>query len=420
MRLPTWLKIALAAAALLLFAFLLFRLPAVQNRLAWRVDFALAYLRGMVNPVGDVPTALPPPEVKVVSRLEHTPTATLTPTEAPISTLTPGPTPTPVASPTPIPAVVSLSAPLWEKQDANNCGPATLALYLRAYGWEGDQFDISDQLKPQRADRNVNVEELIYFAKNRAGWLNAEFRVGGDIETLKQLIAAGIPVMIEESFLLETQYWPNDDQWAAHYNLVTGYDDATQTFTTQDSYIGPDQKVSYEKLDEYWHSFNHVYILLYPPDKEEAVKSILGPHWDVDYNRQHALEKAQAETEENPDDAYAWFNLGTNLVYFERYHEAADAYDQARRLGLPQRMLRYQFGPFFAYFHTRRMDDLKALTDYALQITPNAEEALLWQGWMFFRNGDKNGAIANFQQALAENPFYQDARYAIDFVQSSQ
>ena len=26
--------------------------------------------------------------------------------------------------------------------------------------------------------------------------------------------------------------------------------------------------------------------------------------------------------------------------------------------GLPQRMLRYQFGPFFAYFHTGRIDDL--------------------------------------------------------------
>jgi tetratricopeptide (TPR) repeat protein len=244
--------------------------------------------------------------------------------------------------------------------------------------------------------------------------------VGGDLETIKKLLAAGIPVMIEESFQLETQYWPNDDQWAAHYNLVTGYDDASQTFTTQDSYIGPDQKIPYEKLNEFWRSFNFVYILLYPPEKEETVKAILGPHWDIDYNRQHALEMAQADAEQNPDSAYAWFNVGTNLVYFERYHEAAGAYDRARQLGLPQRMLRYQFGPFFAYFHTRRMDDLKALTDYALQITPNSEEALLWQGWMFFRSGDSNGAMTSFQQALVENPFYQDAQYAINFVQENQ
>jgi hypothetical protein len=98
---------------------------------------------------------------------------------------------------------VSLSAPQWEKQTANNCGPASLALYLRTYGWEGDQEDISQLLKPQTDDRNVNVEELVYFARNHTGWLNAEFRVGGDIERLKAFLAAGIPVLIEEGFILE-------------------------------------------------------------------------------------------------------------------------------------------------------------------------------------------------------------------------
>jgi tetratricopeptide (TPR) repeat protein len=197
---------------------------------------------------------------------------------------------------------------------------------------------------------------------------------------------------------------------------LTGYDDAAQIFTAQDSFHGPDQKVPYKTVEEYWHSFNHVYILVYPPTMEETVKSILGPHWDVNYNRQQALDATQAAVQADPQDAYAWFNLGTNFVYFERYTEAAGAYDQARQLGLPQRMLRYQFGPFFAYFHTRRMDDLQALTDYALQITRNAEEALLWRGWMLYRQGDKPAAIESFRQALVENPYYQDARYAIDFV----
>jgi tetratricopeptide (TPR) repeat protein len=409
-------KIPLALFLLVIFAFLLYQLPPVNSRLGWRLDFAMAYLRGIVNPVGELPTALPPPQVITISRAEPT----STPTSAPTATITPGPTPTPTPSPTPIPGLISLTPPLWEKQDANNCGPTTMALYLRYFGWEGDQHDIADQLKPQRDDRNVNVEELMYYVKTRAGWLNSEFRVGGDLETIKKLLAAGIPVMIEESFQLETQYWPNDDQWAAHYNLITGYDDTTQTFTAQDTYLGPDRKVPYEKLKEYWQSFNYVYIMLYPPEKEETVKAILGAQWDVDYNRQHALELAQREAEQNPDNPYTWFNVGTNLVYFERYDEAATAYDQARRIGLPQRFLRYQFGPFFAYFHARRMDDLKAMTDYALQITPNSEEALLWQGWMFYRNGDTNAALTNFQQALAENPSYQDARYAIDFVSSSQ
>ena len=39
---------------------------------------------------------------------------------------------------------------------------------------------------------------------------------------------------------------------------------------------------------------------------------------------------------------FAWFNLGSDLVYFDRYEEAALAYDKARELGLPLRMFRYQ------------------------------------------------------------------------------
>ncbi len=399
--------------ALALAGFLIYQLPPVNRRLAWRLDFAMAYLRGVVHPVGEMPTALPQPAVRVTSNPIATPDV-----EQP--TLAPSPTPSvPTPSPTPIPASASLPPPAWERQDINNCGPATLTMYLRFYGWDGNQFDIAGLLKPQRDDRNVNVEELVYYVRTHVGWLNTIYRVGGDLGLLKKLLAAGFPVMIEETFHFADPFWPNDDLWAAHYNLLTGYDDEKQIMTAQDSFYGGDQKVSYQKVEEYWRAFNHVYILVYPPEKEETVKSILGADWDEKTNRQRALETTQAAANANPRDAFAWFNLGTNLVYFERYNDAALAYDRARAIGLPQRMLRYQFGPFFAYFHTRRLDDLLALTEYALKITPNAEEAMLWHGWALYRSGDTNGAIADFRAALEQNPNYADAKYALDFAQAN-
>ncbi len=109
---------------------------------------------------------------------------------------------------------------------------------------------------------------------------------------------------------------------------------------------------------------------------------------------------AQAATEKDPSDAFAWFNVGSNLVYFERYDEANAAYDKARELGLPQRMFRYQFGPFIANFQANRTDDLLALTDYALQRTDMSEETWLWHGWALYRKGDTKGAIENWRKAL--------------------
>ena len=331
-----------ACMGLALAGWLAYQLPPVKQRLGWRVDFAMAYLRGVVRPVGEVPTPLPQPAVRVTSNPGgDTPGVTDTPWPVPVSSPTPA---LPTPSPTPIPASASLPAPAWERQDINNCGPTSLAMYLRFYGWEGDQFDIDEVLKPERNDRNVNVEELVYYVRTQAAWLSVIYRVGGDLTVLKKLLAAGFPVMIEETFRFAESYWPNDDRWAAHYNLLTGYDDAQRVFTGQDSFYGADQKITYQKLDEYWHTFNHVYILIYLPEQEERVKSILGEDWDEKANRQRALEEAQAAVDANPGDAFAWFNVGTNLVYFERYDEAAVAYDRARAIGLPQRMLRYQFG----------------------------------------------------------------------------
>lgn len=411
MRKPNLTRIVLILGGLVLLICAAYWSPPVQEKLAWRVDFALTYLRAWAQPVEAMPTSLPQPRLRITSR----PTQILT-TPEPTNTVTPGPTPSPTPSPTPIPEVVSLPAPAFEKQDINACGPASLAMYLRVYGWKGTQADISSVLKPLREDRNVNVDELAYYMRTHVGWLNVEYRVGGTLELLKRLLAAGFPVIIEEGFKLDQSYWPNDDLWGAHYLLLTGYDDHAENFTIQDSFYGANKKATYPATDTSWQAFNRVYFLVYPPEQEAAIKAILGKDWDADANRQRALETAEAETKSQPENAYAWFNLGSNLVYFERYAEASDAYDQARNLGLPQRMLRYQFGPFIAYFHSGQIDDLLTMTEYSLKITRNSEEALLWHGWAVYRKGDLNQAVLDWRAALKAHPGYPDAEYALKFV----
>jgi hypothetical protein len=120
------------------------------------------------------------------------------------------------------------------------------------------------------------------------------------------------------------------------------------------------------------------------------------------------------------------------LTYFasqandlQRYQEATQTFDQAFTIGLPQRMTRYQFWPFSAYFNADRID-------YLLEITENtykpingyyAEEALLWHGWGLWRLWQQSneqhyldGAIADWRKALEVHRGYDDAIYALQFV----
>jgi tetratricopeptide (TPR) repeat protein len=403
-------NMAFAGVGLVVLAILIYQIPAINDRLSWRYEVAKTYIRNVLHPVGNVPTAIPNTLVPQ-STVAITPSVTVTPEV--VSTPIPA-----TATPIPLPAQAMLTSPPYEKQTANNCGPAALAMMLRMFGWTGTQKDISDVIKPVNGDRNVNPEELAYWVRNYAGWLGVEYRVGGDLDMLKRLIAARYPVIIEGTTSLnpDDTGWPDDDLWAAHYLLLTAYDDGTQTFTVQDTYHGADQKVAYDKLVSEWKPFNYLYLIVYLPEQQDDLRTILGSNWDADQNRQSALDIAQAATVNDPSDAFAWFNLGSNLVYFERYDEANTAYDKARELGLPQRMFRYQFGPFLANFHASRIDDLLALTDYALQRTDMSEETWLWHGWALYRKGDTKGAVENWRKALSVHPGYDDAIYALNFV----
>jgi tetratricopeptide (TPR) repeat protein len=404
-------NIALTLAGLALLAILVYQIPYVKAAVDWRVEKFGLYVKNTINPPGPVPTALPT-STPLASLATNTPAAT------PELVTTPTVLIPPTATFEPLPEQIALTPPKWEQQSPNNCGPNTLAFALQMYGWTGTQADIAAQIKPVTGDRNVNPEELAYYVRNNAGWLNIEYRVAGNVPQLKRLLAANYPVIVESVTDLDPNdaLGPNDDLWAAHYLLLTGYDDASQSFSILDSYHEDHRAISYAQLEADWKAFNNLYMILYLPQEQAELQSILGADWDADANRQRALEIAQAETEAEPANTYAWFNLGSNLVYFERYEEAALAYDKSREIGVPLRMFRYQFGPFIAYFQSNRTDDLLALTDYARGITDMSEETWLWYGWALYRTDDFEGARAAWNKALKVHPGYTDAEYALNFL----
>ena len=132
-------------------------------------------------------------------------------------------------------------------------------------------------------------------------------------------------------------------------------------------------------------------------------------------NFQYAAELALGEASNlsGREQFFAWFNRGTNLVYLQDYAGAAQAYDTAFTLyaGLPQnerpwRLLWYQDGPYAAYYHTGRYQDVINLAHTTLVNVdkPVLEETYYWRGMAKAALGDRQGAVEDLQRAYTLNP----------------
>jgi tetratricopeptide (TPR) repeat protein len=227
----------------------------------------------------------------------------------------------------------------------------------------------------------------------------------------------------EVPVLIETWLEPEPNDGMGHYRLLTGYDDASRQWIVFDSYVSigvdPNQpyrgiRVPYEEMETLWAVFNRTYILLYTENQAPVVHSILGQDADNAMMWQRALLQARAEIETRPNDPFAWFNLASDLVALGQFEEAATTYDKARVIGLPWRMLWYQFGPFKAYYETGRYQEIIVLADSTIMTAGgNIEELYYWKGLALMAQGDPAGARRAWQQALELKPNYAEAATAL-------
>jgi len=413
----TLLRLAVVLVAILLCVLLaafVYNLPYVQEKIGWRISVLRAEIKYAFNPPGEVVfTPNPTIAAMVEATLSaYTPTVTRTPspTSTPGHTATSTITPSPTYTPTPIPAKVELDNIRHEYQKYNNCGPANLSMALSFWDWEGDQRDKAAFLKPIQDDKNVMPYEMAAYVEEETS-LNVFVRVGGDIDLIKRFLAAGFPILVEKGFDV-----PGKD-WMGHYQLITGYDDERERFTAQDSYQGgPNLPLPYDQLEEYWRHFNYLYLVIYPPERESEVLSLLGPHVDETYNYQYAAQLASDEifTLSGRAKFFAWFNRGSNLVSLKDFAGAASAYGEAFNLYpsldleiRPYRLMWYQTGPYWAYYYTGRYQDVINLANNTLYYTvdkPILEESFYWRALAKEALGDVAGAIEDLREALVHHP----------------
>jgi hypothetical protein len=422
--------IAILIPALCLCAVLLYYLPPVHDRLAWRVDEAVLRLRYALNPPARQ-VFLPQegqktPSAEVYRSAMAQPAATFT-LQSPTATATvAGPTSTPMPSPTatstqpPLPPSVNLKGVIYEDQHGrwNYCAPANLAMALSFWGWQGNRDVVGPVLKPDEKDKNVMPYEMVDYIQANTN-LKVFERVGGDLTLLKRFLAAGYPVLVEKGTYLRDL--TGVVSWMGHYQVVTGYDEASQQFTTQDSFIEPDHQVTYDEMIDGWRAFNYTYLIVFPPEKEAEVTTLLGADADETANFQNAALLASNEVYglAGLDQYFAWFNRGTNLVKLQDFTGASTAYDEAFKVypaipenERPWRMLWYQTGPYFAYYYAQRYYDLLYLSDgtlNAMQGDKNLEESYYWRGMARAALGETASAIEDFQLSLKYHPGFPPA-----------
>jgi tetratricopeptide (TPR) repeat protein len=393
-----------------------------------------------------LPTALPAPLLPPTAIATPLPTATAVPFATTVSPTqdgssnatmpaTPSPLPSPTTSPTATTTPTPAAAPhaLIEglsiiPQKFNNCGPTNLTMVLNYYGVAVDQFDVAAVVRQNYEDRNVSPEELAGYVREQAGLAAAVFR-GGELWMLKQLLAAGFPVIIEKGLI------PDEETgWMGHYLTLYGYDDAESAFLALDTFLGPwnaDERrwEPYESVAAYWQQFNHTFLVVYRPEQEAQVKEIVGATMgDAAAMWARAAEQAQQAIEANEQNAFAWFNRGTALTYLAQlsdeggvYEQAAAAFDQARLIGLPPRMLWYQFQPYEAYLAVGRAEDVVVLVEATLasQGGRNVEETYLYQGHALLAQGDVAGATAAYRHAASLNPNFVAVQEALAALNNS-
>jgi len=317
-----------------------------------------------------------------------------------------------------IPSSYEMTGMIHIPQQWNNCGPATLTSGLTYFGVEADQGPAASWLKPTSEDGNVSPWQMVEYVNTQLpGTVRALTRVGGDLTLLKTLLANNFPVIIEAGYDPE----PERLGWMGHYLLMLGYDDSSQTFKTHDSYMGANTVYSYEHVDNFWKHFNNTYIVLYKFEREQELMTLLGTNADTTQNALNALEINRQRALANANDPFAWFNMGSSYVLLsaydpKAYEYAATAFDQARKIGLPWRMMWYQFGPYIAYNAVGRYQDVIDLVQIQLNepgTSQYIEETYYYAGVAREGLGEIERALTNYNTAIDLNKNFTPAQESL-------
>jgi tetratricopeptide (TPR) repeat protein len=331
---------------------------------------------------------------------------------SPQSLLQESPRPTPMPTLKPLPESKLLNNNYHIFQSFNNCGPASLSMYLSYYNINKSQEELGNELRPYQIpggdndDKSVTLEELAL--KGQEYGLVAFHRPNGNVGLIKNFINNDIPVL--------TRTWLHKSEDIGHYRIVKGFDDTTGEFIQDDSYQNHDLRYSYPEFNELWKKFNYEYLVLIPKDKEKIAQQILGEDLEPKKAWENAVKLSKEELSKNPDDIYAGFNLSVAYHNIGEFGQSIREFEKVHNR-LPFRTLWYQIEPIDSYYQVGDYQNVFEATDSIINNFNRAySEAYILRGQSYLKMGDRKSAKTEFEKAVFYNENLKKAQDALASV----
>ena len=252
-------------------------------------------------------------------------------------------------------------------QSLNNCGPAAVVMALSTMGISESQEVARLALRGPDQNRGMGPAPVDPWVKERFG-VRSMSRNNGTNELMKKLLSNGFAPMV-------TQWM--QDPWVSrisHWRTVRGYDDARGVFYVNDSMLGRGVPLTYDWFATNWQPFSYRYMVLYRPEDEPRLRTIIGDDWSDSRNRRNFYERARAEAPAYNTSA-AWLTLGEAAYQYGQFAEAVGAFEKGITLGSPTGVFTMRSSYPNALRAIGRHADADATAGRLVGLTPNVVAA---------------------------------------------
>lgn len=252
-------------------------------------------------------------------------------------------------------------------QTLNNCGPAAVVMALSTLGIDESQEVARLALRGTDPRRGMGPTGVGPWVEQRFG-LHAVWRIGGTSDVIKRLVTNGFAPMVTQ--------WMEDPTISriSHWRTVRGYDDKRGVFYVNDPMLGNNVALSYGWFARNWQSFAYRYMVIYRPEDEPLIRSILGVDWDNYAMRERHYERAKGEALAQKT-SQAWLAYGEASYQFGLFEEAVIAIEKGLALGSGTGIFMLRSSLPNALSALGRFDEADAARKRLSNITPGVSPA---------------------------------------------